>query len=271
MKIAIEQIRPWIRMSKESAGIPLYNTQADLQLLSKLRSQSYRGYLSELAKLPETDISTKIDSTDLDIERHDAALIVSALLPTQREVYLDATVPRIKIDELSNYFDGEIELGAPIVTFNSRFVIDGHHRWLSVALLNPRGKIRVVDFTSETMTPIQFLKLLQGAIVMEEGELPKTPEGKYEIDVFHASAKRIKDYIEEAVDVEVLRYLKKHFELDTSERALSYLQQNALSIKYNNLPAVGSPSRELMPQTDDSMQSLDTVMDAPVLADTEQE
>ena len=270
LKIAIESIQPYVRLAAdEDVSIPLYNTQAELQLLSKLRSQSYRAYISDLAKLPETDISTKLDVSEIDIARQETVLTASSLLPTQREIFLDATLPKLKEDDTPKYFTDVVEIGPPIITFNSRFVIDGHHRWMSIATINPRAKISVIDFTSETLTPIQFLKLLQGAIVMEQGELPTAPEKKYEMDVFHKSNKAIAEYIEKTVPFKVLEDLRDHYKFDNTDRALSYLVQNALSVKYNNLPAVGSPSRELMPQTDNDLGVLDVVEDAPVLLDEE--
>lgn len=267
IKVAVEKIEPYATLADDDdVALPLYNTQAELQLLSKLRSQSYRAYIADLAKLPESDISTKIDSSEIDIEREETTLTASSLLPTQREIYLDATLPKMKDNEVPKYFTDVVEIASPIVTFNSRFVIDGHHRWLSICLINPRAQISVINFKSETLTPIQFLKLLQGAIVLETGSLPEPPKDSYEIDVFHKSNKVISDYIEKTIPLKVLEDVSKHYELASTDRALSYVQQNALNIKYNNLPAVGSPSRELMPQTNNQLEVLDVVTeDAPVL------
>lgn len=267
IKVAFEKIEPYATLAKdEDVALPLYNTQAELQLLSKIRSQSYKAYIADLAKLPESDISTKLDTTELDIERVETALTASSLLPTQREIYLDAVLPKIKDDDIPKYFADVVEIKEPIITFNSRFVIDGHHRWLSVCVINPRAHISVIDFVSETLTPIQFLKLLQGAIVMENGELPKVPKDTYEMDIFHRSNKAIVEYIEEQMSISMLNDISKRLKLASTERALSYVQQNALNVKYNNLPAVGSPSRELMPQTNNQIEVLDMIEEeAPVL------
>ncbi|MCM1322800.1 MAG: hypothetical protein NC218_01305 [Acetobacter sp.] len=272
IKLAIEQIEPFVTLSsKEDVNIPLYNSQAELQLLSKLRSQSYRAYISDLAKLPASDISTDLDVVDdIDIKREETMLTVSSLLPTQREIFLDAVLPRMKEDDGPRYFADVIEIGPPIITFNGRFVIDGHHRWLSAALINPRGKISSIDFVSETLTPIQFLKLIQGAIVMDAGELPEAPKDKYNMDLFHKSNKDILEYINQQIPKEVLSYIKTELKLQDQERALHYVGQNALNVKYNNLPAVGSPSRELMPQTSNKPEILDIVEEAaPVLKQSE--
>ena len=189
----------------------------------------------------------------------------SALLPTQREIYLDATLPKLKEDDVPKYFTKVVEVGEPIITFNGQFVIDGHHRWLSAAVMNPRSMISAIDFRSEFLTPLQFLKLLQGAIVMENGQLPAAPEKQFDVDIFHRSNKVIREYIEKTVPFKILEDLKDKLSLDSTDKALDYLVQNALSIKYNNLPAVGSPSRELMPQTNGQTEVLDVVEDAPVV------
>ena len=247
MKIAIESIQPYVSLTaREQAEVPLYNTQAELQLLSKLKSQSYKAYIGDLAKLPESDISTDLDTTNIDITREEKALPASALLPTQREIYLDAALPKLKEDDVPKFFTDVVEIGAPIITFNDQFVVDGHHRWLSVVMLNPRAQISAINFKSEYLTPIQFLKLLQGAIVMENGQLPAADEKTFEMDIFHRSNKAIREYIEKTVPFKVLEDLKETLKLDSTDRALDYIVQNALSLKYNNLPAIGSPSREII-------------------------
>lgn len=266
MKIAVEQIKPWVRLSVESV-VPLYDTQADLQLLSKIRSQSYRAYISDLAKLPSTDISESLSSQDdVDITREETTLVASSLLPTQREIFLDYILPKLKEGDGPKYFEEVVELGPPIITFNNQFIIDGHHRWANIALLNPKARIKAINFKSEGLTPIQFLKLLQGAIILDKGELPTTPKGKYKVDLFHSSNKDILKCIDDTIPTDVFLYIKDTLKLANVERAQHYVGQNALSLKFNNLPAVGSPSRELMPQTNNADNVLDILQEeAPVL------
>ena len=268
MKIAVEQIKPWVRLAVESV-VPLYNTQADLQLLSKIRSQSYRAYISDLAKLPSTDISESLVSQeDINITREETTLVASSLLPTQREIFLDYVLPKLKEDDGPKYFEEVVEIGTPIITFNNQFIIDGHHRWANIAILNPKARIKAINFKSEGLTPIQFLKLLQGAIVLDKGELPTAPKGKYKVDLFHSSNKDILKCIDDTIPTDIFLYIKSTLKLANLERAQHYVGQNALSIKFNNLPAVGSPSRELMPQTNNADDVLDVLQEeAPILTE----
>lgn len=268
MNITIDSIRPVMHFATEEIAdsISLYGTQAEMQLLSKLRSQSYRAYIAGLAALPEKEISDKMSLTEIDIDKEEKSLYVSGLLPTQSQVFLDGALPKLTVEQVPDFFKDEVEIKFPIVTFNDHFVIDGHHRWLSIAMLNPNARIKCVNFISRNLTPVQFLKLLQGAIVMEEGELPKLPKNQYKIDIYHASRKKIAEYLSETLSFEILDALRSQLKLESTEEVLTYLEQNAYSIKYNNLPAIGSPSRELMPQTNDRLDVLDIVEeDAPVV------
>ena len=268
-KIVIEEIKPFLKLATESAKtIPLYNTQAELQLLSKLKNQSYKAYIGALKQLPTRDISTDLVTTsNFEIIREDYEILAGGLIPTQREIYLDATLPKTTIDTVKACFKDPVELAnIPIITFNYTFIIDGHHRWSSICAINPRAKCKVINFRDYNLTPIQFLKLLQGAIVMEEGELPTVPKDTYKIDIFHSSNKSIKEYVEKNLSIELLQEIKSQLNLNDIEAARNYYIQNIISIKYNNIPAVGSPTRELMPQTNETEEALDIVKDStPVI------
>lgn len=274
MTFKIHNIHPiYLRPVLESQeSIPLYNTQAELQLLSKLRNQSYKAYIGQLKQLPTRDISTDLEITStFDIVREEDNILAGGLIPTQREIFLDAIIPKVTPETVDLCFQETTALAdLPIITFNYTFIIDGHHRWASICAINPRAKCRVVNFKEYNLTPIQFLKLLQGAIVMEEGELPEPPEGKYKINIYKASNKLITEYIEKHLSFEVLEAIKHNLNLRDIETTRKYYIQNVISMKYNNIPAVGSPSRELMPQTDGNDDILEIVEEeTPVLA-TEQ-
>jgi hypothetical protein len=270
-----KSIQKMLKGAKESQiSVPLYNTQAELQLLSKLKNQSYKAYIGALRQLPTRDISTDLETTSTyDIKREEDKIFVGGLIPTQREIFLDAMIPKTTEEVVAACFEEPAEIaGEPIITFNYTFIIDGHHRWATMCAINPRIKCRVINFIEFNLTPIQFLKLLQGAIVLSEGDLPLTPKGEYDVDIFHASVKLIREYVEENLSPEVLKGIRDNLGLRDLEQAKEYYIQNIISIKYNNIPAVGSPGRELMPQTDpDSTQILDVMKEPPVLNPAQEE
>jgi len=276
MLFRIQEVKPFLKLRgalESQISIPLYNTQAELQLLSKLKNQSYRAYIGALKKLPTRDISTDLETTStFDIVREEEEILVGGLIPTQREIFLDAIVPKTTPETVDACFKEPALLAdTPLVTFNYTFIIDGHHRWATMCAINPRIKCSIINFKEYNLTPIQFLKLLQGAIVMEEGELPEVPKNLYKINIYQASNKLIRGYIAKHLSKDALERIKEKLNLDDSEHALNYYVQNVLSMKYNNIPAVGSPSRELMPQTDDNETVLDIVEEVtPVLTSTEQ-
>lgn len=259
----IEKSEPFVRLRAVEGSVPIYNTQAELQLLSRLKNQSYKAYIGSLKQLPTRDISTDLEQvSSFSIEREDTEIIAGGLIPTQREIFLDSIIPKTTSKTVDKCFaDVTMLADTPIITFNYTFIIDGHHRWASICAANPRANCKVINFKDYNLTPIQFLKLLQGAIVMEEGALPEVSKDDYKVDMFHSSNKLIRQYVSDNIDSSALLAIKKNLNLTDLETALNYYVQNIISIKYNNIPAVGSPSRELMPQTDDSV--LDTVEEEP--------
>ena len=106
----------------------------------------------------------------------------ASLIPTQAEIDVEKSLkhPLTKPDNIRNDFQNKIVVnGTPIVTFRGNYVIDGHHRWSEVAMLNPDGKMLCFDYNAD-ISPVQMLKAVQGAIASvlakrdKDGELPQS-------------------------------------------------------------------------------------------------
>ena len=100
------------------------------------------------------------------------AVPVSKLFPTQSEIDLENSIKHwvTKPEGLPNIWkDKEFgkKFGVPILVYTTDgskgWIIDGHHRWSQVALLNPEGSVYCMIMKGE-MDPIQFLELTQAAI-----------------------------------------------------------------------------------------------------------
>jgi len=91
------------------------------------------------------------DSGDDDKFRFtERAISVDELLPTQNEIDVDKSLkyPMKNPVDFLNYVNGEGEAfapGGPIVTYDGKYVIDGHHRWSQVYACNSRAKIQAID------------------------------------------------------------------------------------------------------------------------------
>ena len=72
---------------------------------------------------------------------------------------------------------GNADVGGPVVTYNGKYVIDGHHRWSQVYAANPDAKVPTIDIRGN-LKPSEMLKVVHAAIAAATGDLPTSnPEG----------------------------------------------------------------------------------------------
>ena len=77
------------------------------------------------------------------------AVPVSNLCPTQNEISLQDSLEKPVANEFNCMYDlikgQSVKLGIPIITCNGKFIIDGHHRWLQAACVNPDATMETLD------------------------------------------------------------------------------------------------------------------------------
>ena len=77
------------------------------------------------------------------------AVPVSNLCPTQNEISLQDSLEKPVANEFNCIYDlikgQSVKLGIPIITCNGKFIIDGHHRWLQAACVNPDATMETLD------------------------------------------------------------------------------------------------------------------------------
>lgn len=265
---------PTTKLTSKYDNLALPRKEAYDQLLARLRNLSYPQYLSQLKAITASDRLTKIFNSGFDVyskvqlSRDEIVVPVASLLPTQNQLSLEKALkyPFTGKEPVKTFYaDGPITIVSPIITFNHTFIIDGHHRWAQIAVMNPRATVTCIDFKSDVLTPIQFLKLIQGAIAMEEGEVI-TAEKTTLPDIFKSSVKLIKEYVEKNLQDSVKGEIAKQINATSNDDALDFIIANILSLKYNNLPAISSPNREKMPQVYDTPAALDVVQNSPAIS-----
>ena len=132
---------------------------------------------------------------------------VSNLYPTQKEIGLADSLGWVS----ENNPDGGAKLasgkqgivanvGGRIITANGIYILDGHHRWSQVSLLNPDAQIPAFDLSfpasaisgeSTTGTGVDFLKNLQIAIAAVDRKVPQV-NADTETDVYRTKGDRSK-------------------------------------------------------------------------------
>ena len=82
------------------------------------------------------------------------AVPVSNLCPTQNEISLQDSLEKPVANEFNCMYDlikgQSVKLSVPIITCNGKFIIDGHHRWLQAACVNPDATMETLDLQIDT-------------------------------------------------------------------------------------------------------------------------
>lgn len=167
---------------------------------------------------------------------------VYSLIPTQSEIDLDATIKYFNKEHVQNAFSPKCVIIRPIVTFNSTFIVDGHHRWSEIYALNRNANVECIDITGN-LSPLSMLKAVQCTLGSNLGKLKVlSVEGK---NVF----KTTESYVEKH-----LQFIKDNKEL-FDELSLHYrdpikeIARNIMEMKTGNTPIINAPNRGEMPQT----------------------
>ncbi len=214
----------------------------------------------------------------------DGALAVAKLIPTQNEIDIDKSLayPLVKdpsqlIEKIET--DGPFTVVENIITFNGKYIIDGHHRWSTVYACNKNAKITVTNITIEGLDPLDALKAVQMAIGAQTKKIPmQSVEGTNllkvgESDLKQWIAKNVPRKTSEAIYAageQIINKLKQGAggaKAGINEEILSeisknrfhkfmigqvlprYLWSNVALMQKTSQPVAGAGPRDFMPQT----------------------
>lgn len=176
------------------------------------------------------------------------AIPVVKLLPCQSEIGLDNSLSYPLKQDCTNLFKDTVQIVAPIVTYEGLFIIDGHHRWSQLYMMNPKAKISAINFEYSNDSPWVALRNFQGAIAVANKEVPKSYSKVN--NVFDMSKEQIADYVDNNISDACWKSLVKVGVCEDRDSVVEYITNNALQLKKKNYPFPGAPDREFMPQTD---------------------
>ena len=221
----------------------------------------------------------------------DIPIPVIDLIPTQNEIDINKSLayPLLKdptefISKVSS--NGPFTVVEPIVTFNGKYVIDGHHRWSTVYACNKNAQINATNITIQGIDPLDALKAVQMAIGLQAKKVPmQSVEGT---NLLSIDENQLKAWLAKNVQVqgelvrvimaapEVLAKLKAAAGKETQEApeladvvmkefaqmaaALdapaivetylpAYIWSNVASMRQTSQPTPGAGPRDFMPQT----------------------
>lgn len=242
--------------------------------IKNLKSKSSLGNLvssldnltDEQLALLEMGFGDGEKATEMDVEEN-AEIPAKDLLPTQNEIDVDKSLgfpcsgndPQQIKQILEN---GPVTVVAPVVAYKYNgqyFIIDGHHRWSQVFLLNPNCKIVCDVFNNSagdtTQEPADMLRDFQGAIaVANDGEMPSNTVGEGK-NIFawldETGAPKLKAYLDENISDNMVDAYREYYNSDIDKTDVkNAILTNASIMAKSNSPIKNAPNRDVMPQTD---------------------
>jgi len=209
-----------------------------IELLGEnIKDVKFRKLVVELAQKN----AVKYDVIDVECEK---------LIPTQNEISINNSLfyPLTIKKCTEQYFNGDkvpikIQGNTLVTCDNGHYIIDGHHRWSQVYVINPKAKMVCTDFY-QLKSPLMGLKATQLGISADLGYLPI--QKVEDTNMLTASEETIKKYIREVITDECREVFIKNGVTDPEE----HIWKNVVLMKKHNMPIKNASKRDLMPQTD---------------------
>ena len=234
------------------------------ELVSYLKNKNYKNYIQTLNDmLKDPKLRALIEDGfggefgDIQLEFSEKIIDVDKLDPTQNEIGLAQSLDHglQSTKNFTKYFEPIVEIKSPLVTLNGKYVIDGHHRWSEIMCFNPKAKVVCINYDGN-ITPIEMLKITQGAIAAARGKIEsheKRGENLYTMKKFD-----IKKYIEQNLSDDVVLAFKTRDNGTFADRSdvVDYITNNTIIMVKNHPLLNNAPNRALMPQTSDGTDKL---------------
>lgn len=184
---------------------------------------------------------------------------VGNLLPTQNEIGFDQSIENIITDQygsLESILKGNADVGGPIVTYNGKYVIDGHHRWSQVFAANPKASMDAIDLKGK-LKPTEMLKVVHAAIAVDIGKVPSSnPKGINILD--GVTEKQVSDKVNEKLTPKAKAVWAENGFKD-NQAISNHIFRNLETLISRNKPVSGAPGRKDMPQTDQESKPIDKI------------
>jgi len=189
---------------------------------------------------------------------------VATMIPTQNQIDVTKSLkyPLQDPAQLTTYFQGGlIQFSTPVLTADDgTYIVDGHHRWSGVVLINPYAQMAAVDI-GYVPTPQDGLKQAQAGVAAVNYYLPSSTADEAG-NLYTMSEAAFNDYVNQfiqagstpddvlAVFAKNLNYSKKTPIEQQYVNIDNYLWSNVLRMRTLNPYVPGATTRVVMPQTD---------------------
>lgn len=267
--------------------VDLYNERlaADVDIVARAKvkkligMRSYPAFVSTLQSLIKDPAvldllkSGRFDGSvsDEQVSVSPTAIQCSKLKPTQNEIDINKSLDFVLSGRASVHsmlMNGTITIARPIITFDNKYVIDGHHRWSQLYCFNPQAKISALNISGGNIKNWkEALKAVQIAIAVDKGSVPvKSSKGS---NLFTANKQGLIKYvivnIKDGITQQFLNsdkfrlWFERHsvypdfndISLEDARGEIGkFIWQNIEVLQRKSRPPSGASPRGYMPQTD---------------------
>lgn len=175
------------------------------------------------------------------------------LIPTQNQIsLLDSLgwISKNEPDQASNFIRNITThyQNDRILVANKKFILDGHHRWLALSLINPDAEMPVVNLEFKGIKDEkEILKIMQMGIALTYGDIFGS-DADEKTDLFDESmtGEKLKQELSKLMGTEMMKTMRISLNLRKNSEVIDYVYENAMFIK-SKKPR-NSPLRKFMPQ-----------------------
>jgi hypothetical protein len=264
-RFTLDELKEFFKREFKTGG----RVEATKKVRELLGSENYEKFVKELNKLADDPkVMTVLSSGLFDGKKKDEAFGMKVkdipaknLVPTQNEIDVDKSLSlslSAKFpDTLERMLDGtSVEVVAPVVVLNDKYILDGHHRWSQIYALNKDANVKVLSFYGD-IEPIEMLKVLQIAIATELAEVPTSVvKGR---NLMTISEKELERAVKANLSDKAIKMMRDYNKIDRFDKnlAVDYVMDNIRSMRKTSKPIKDAPSRAVMPQTTEAKHTLD--------------
>lgn len=203
----------------------------------------------------------------IDLDGEIEYLAVTDLHPTQNEIDVNNSIAwpfkneknaKANMEQIFEHTD-EVSFGFPLVTFEGKYILDGHHRWSQAYAFNPNCKMKCLNIkqvSGPALKTQEALKLCQGVLAAKrasdrKGNIPK--EEVHGANVFKMDENAIKEtitkYCEE--NEKAAKIIQEYAKVDSTEALADKIFKNLMKLRKTNEKYANKGNvRGVMPQTD---------------------